>query len=169
MVLCGNSLIVAAITCSSGLRTPTYFFLVNLSVLDVVCSCTMVPKLLEILVAGKKSISYGGCMAQRFFLLSSVVGEVLFFAAMAYDHDMAICWLLHYGSMMSPRVCAALAGAVWGVSTLGAGANSCLMLQLTCRGPNVVDHFCEIAPLLPLFSSTCVNDIMAVVTSSLLC
>ena len=75
MALCGNSLIVAAIICSSGLRTPTYFFLVNLSVLDVVCSCTMVPKLLEIPVAGKKSISYGGCMAQLFLLLSPVVGR----------------------------------------------------------------------------------------------
>ena len=56
-----------------------------------------------------------------------------------------------------------------GISTLGAAANSRLMLRLTCCGPNVVDHFCEIVPLLPLFSSTYVNDIMAIVTSSLLC
>ncbi|CAI9178416.1 unnamed protein product [Rangifer tarandus platyrhynchus] len=77
---------------SSRLRTPTYFFLVNLSVLDAVCSCTVVPKLLEILAAGKKSISCGGCLAQMYFLLSSVTGEVLFFTAMAYDHYMSICW-----------------------------------------------------------------------------
>lgn len=66
--------------------------LVNLSVLGAVCSCTVVPKLFEILAAGKKSISCGGCMAQMYFLLSSVMGEVLFFTAMAYDHYMSVSW-----------------------------------------------------------------------------
>lgn len=158
MVLCGNSLIMAAITCSSRLRTPTYFFLVSLSVLDAVCSCTVVPKLLEILAAGKKSISCGGCMAQMYFLLSSVTGEVLFFTAMAYDHYMSVCW--------AQGVCCT-GGACVGHRSWSQHLPDA---TLTFCGPNVVNHFCEMPPLLPLFSSsTYVNDLMAVVTSSLLC
>ena len=113
MVLCGNSLIVAAIICSSGLRTPTYFFLVNLSVLDVVCLCTMVPKLLEIPVAGKKSISYGGCMAQLYFLTWAASSELLLLSVMAYDRYAAICHPLHYSTVMSKAFCGTLAAGVW--------------------------------------------------------
>ncbi|XP_004782427.1 olfactory receptor 13A1-like [Mustela putorius furo] len=162
--LCGNCLIIVAIAFSSRLHTPMYFFLVNLSVLDIICTCTVVPKLLAILVAEKRSISYRGCMAQMYFLSWSVAGEVLLFTAMAYDRYVAICQPLHYSSMMGPGVCAVLAGAVWGISVLGAGVNACLMLRLNFCGPNVIDHFfCEIPPLLLLScSSTYVNNIMAV-------
>ncbi|XP_029776649.1 olfactory receptor 13A1-like [Suricata suricatta] len=165
VALCGNSLLVVAVTLSSRLHTPMYFFLVNLSVLDLVCACTVVPKLLGILVSGKKSISYGGCMAQMYFLSWAVAGEVLLFTAMAYDRYVAICQPLRYGSMMSPKVCAVLAGAVWGISMLGAGVNACLVLRLNFCGPNMIDHFfCEIPPLLLLScSSTYVNNIMTII------
>ncbi|XP_037352757.1 olfactory receptor 13A1-like [Talpa occidentalis] len=163
VALCGNSLIVAAIAASAGLHTPMYFFLVNLAVFDVICACTVVPKLLAILVAEKRSISYWGCMVQMYFLSWSVAGEVLLFTAMAYDRYVAICQPLHYSSMMSPRVCVGLAGAVWGISVFGAGVNACLVLRLTFCGPNVVDHFfCEIPPVLLLSCSpTYLNDIMS--------
>lgn len=81
--LCGNSLLVVAVTRSSRPHSPVYFFLVSLSVLDLVCACTVVPKLLEILVAEKRGISYGGCMAQMCFLSWAVPGEVLLFTATA--------------------------------------------------------------------------------------
>ncbi|XP_014649524.1 PREDICTED: olfactory receptor 13A1-like [Ceratotherium simum simum] len=160
VVLCGNSLIMAAITFSSELHTPMYFFLVNLAVMDVICACTVVPKLLDILVAEKRSISYVGCMAQIYFLTWALGAELLLFTAMAYDRYVAICQPLHYGSMMSPKVCVTLAGAVWGISVLSAGVNACLMLRLTFCGPNLVNHFlCEIPSLLLLScSSTYVNN-----------
>ncbi|XP_073096168.1 olfactory receptor 13A1-like [Manis javanica] len=164
MALSGNSLIVAAIAFTSRLHTPMYFFLVNLAVFDVICACTVVPKLLEMLVAEKRGISYWGCVVQLYFLTWSLAAELLLFTAMAYDRYLAICQPLHYGSMMSPRVCVVLAGAVWGISVLGAGVNACLILRLTFCGSNVIDHFfCEIPPLLLLScSSTYVNDIMSI-------
>lgn len=150
MALCGNSLIVVAISCSSGLHTPLYLFLVSLLVLDVICACPVVPKLLEILMAEKRGISYRGCMAQMYFLSWSVAGETLLLTAMAYKHYVAMCRPLHYGSTTGPWVCAVLTGAVWGTSMLGAGVNTCLMLRLTFRGPDVDEpSFCEI----PLSSS----------------
>ncbi|XP_010636859.1 olfactory receptor 13A1 [Fukomys damarensis] len=165
MALCGNSLIVAVVTFSSRLHTPLYFFLVNLAILDVVCACTVVPKLLETLVGNETSISYRACMTQMYFLTWSVAAELLLFTAMAYDRYVAICQPLHYGSMMSPSVCTALAGATWGISMFGAVVNTCLMLRLTFCGPNVLNHFfCEIPPLLLLScSSTYVNDVMTIV------
>ncbi|XP_005671649.1 olfactory receptor 13A1-like [Sus scrofa] len=137
MALCGNSLIVVAISCSSGLHTPLYLFLVSLLVLDVICACPVVPKLLEILMAEKRGISYRGCMAQMYFLSWSVAGETLLLTAMAYKHYVAMCRPLHYGSTTGPWVCAVLTGAVWGTSMLGAGVNTCLMLRLTFCGPDV--------------------------------
>ncbi|XP_037687537.1 olfactory receptor 13A1-like [Choloepus didactylus] len=162
--LCGNSFIVMAISFSPGLHTPMYFFLVNLAVFDVFCACTVLPKMLEILVAEKKTISYGGCIIQMYFLSWSVAAEVLLFTAMAYDRYVAICQPLHYGSMMGPQVCAALAGAVWGISILGAGVNIVLLLRLTFCGPNVIDHFfCKIPPVSLLSCySTYLNDIMTI-------
>ncbi|KAG8517495.1 Olfactory receptor 13A1, partial [Galemys pyrenaicus] len=165
MALCSNSLVMVAIASSASLHTPMYFFLVNLAVFDVVCACTVVPKLLAILVAEKRSISYWGCMVQIYFLTWSLGAELLLFTAMAYDCYVAICQPLHYSSMMSPRVCVALAGAVWGISVLDAVINTCLVLRLTFCGPNVVDHFfCEIPPVLLLScSSTYLNNIMSLV------
>ncbi|XP_004479802.1 olfactory receptor 13A1-like [Dasypus novemcinctus] len=165
MALCGNSLIVAAISFSPVLHTPMYFFLVNLAVFDVFCACSVLPKLLEILVAEKRTISFRGCIIQMFFQTWSVAAELLLFTAMAYDRYVAICHPLHYGSMVSHRVCAALAGSVWSISILGAGIDTCLVLQLTFCGPNVIDHFfCEMPPVLLLScSSTYLNDIMVII------
>ncbi|XP_004458865.2 olfactory receptor 13A1-like [Dasypus novemcinctus] len=162
MALCGNSLIVAAITFSPGLHTPMYFFLVNLAMLDFFCACTILPKLLEILVVEKRTISYMGCITQLFFLTWFVAAELLLFTAMAYDRYVAICHPLHYSSMMSPRVCAVMVGAVWGISIFGPGANAILASQLNFCGSHEVDHFfCEIPPVLLLScSSTYPNDIV---------
>ncbi|XP_023439902.2 olfactory receptor 13A1-like [Dasypus novemcinctus] len=141
-----------------------YFLLVNLAVLDVFCASTVLPKLLEILVAEKRTISFWGCIIQIFFLTWFVATEVLLFTAMAYDRYVAICHPLRYTSMMSPRVCAVLMGVVWGIGILGPGIDTCLVLQLTFCGPNVIDHFfCEIPPVLLLScSSTYLNDIMTI-------
>ncbi|ELW67337.1 Olfactory receptor 13A1 [Tupaia chinensis] len=112
MAFCGNCLIVVAITIGSGLQIPMCFFLVNLAMLDVICACTVLFKLLKILVVQDASISYRGCMVQMYFLTWSVAAEVLLFTAMAYDCYMFICQPLLYGSMMSSRVCAVLAGVL---------------------------------------------------------
>uniref|UniRef100_A0A4X2JP70 G-protein coupled receptors family 1 profile domain-containing protein n=1 Tax=Vombatus ursinus TaxID=29139 RepID=A0A4X2JP70_VOMUR len=164
MALVGNALIVVAVRLDSGLHTPMYFFLANLVILDIGCTSTVLPKLLENL-ADKKSISYVGCMTQLYFLTWFVGAELLLFTAMAYDRYVAICHPLHYTTMMSRMVCILLAGSVWAVSVITSSVHTGLMIQLSFCGPIVIDHYlCEIPALLPLScSSTCVNDIMTVV------
>ncbi|XP_007956790.1 olfactory receptor 13A1-like [Orycteropus afer afer] len=101
-------------------------------------------------------------MAQLFFLIWSGSSELLLLSVMAFDRYVAICRPLHYGAIMSPGVCMALAGSVWGICALSASLNTGLTAMLTFCGPRVIEHFfCEIPPLLLLSCSpTRLNSIM---------
>ncbi|XP_003479624.2 olfactory receptor 13A1-like [Cavia porcellus] len=160
--LSGNVLIVMAISASPALHTPMYFFLVNLALVDILCTSTILPKLLGSMVASR-TISYGGCMAQLFFFTWSMGAELLLFSAMAYDRYVAICRPLHYSVLMGPCMCAFLAGVVWAISLTNTSIHTGLMLRLPFCRSNVVEHFfCEIPPLLKLSCSpTHLNEAMA--------
>jgi olfactory receptor len=160
--LSGNLLIVMAISASPALHTSMYFFLVNLAAVDILCTSTILPKLLDCMVAGR-TISYWGCMAQLFFFTWSMGAELLLFSAMAYDRYVAICWPLHYSTRMDTWVCVLLAMVVWTISLTNTSVHTGLMLHLPFCGSNVVEHFfCEIPPLLKLSCApTCLNEAMA--------
>nr|XP_006207542.1 olfactory receptor 13G1-like [Vicugna pacos] len=159
--LLGSLLIVVLINSSPALHTPMYFFLFNLAVVDILCTSTILPKLPAGMVASK-TISYRGCMAQLFFFTWSMGAELLLFSAMAYDRYMAICRPLHYGALMGPRACALLVAAVWVVSLTNTSVNTGLTLSLPFCHSNVVEHFCEIPPLLKLSCApTGLNEAMA--------
>uniref|UniRef100_A0A8C5YVV4 Olfactory receptor 13G1-like n=1 Tax=Marmota marmota marmota TaxID=9994 RepID=A0A8C5YVV4_MARMA len=145
--LSGNLLIVVAISTSPALHTPMYFFLANLAAVDILCTSTILPKLLGSMVAGR-TISYG---------------ELLLFSAMAYDRFVAICQPLHYGARMGSRACALLAVAVWAISLTNTSVHTGLMLRLPLCKSGVVEHFfCEIPPLLRLSCApTRLNEVMA--------
>ncbi|XP_070486839.1 olfactory receptor 13G1-like [Equus przewalskii] len=162
VALSGNLLIVLLISSSPALHTPVYFFLVNLAAVDILCTSTILPKLLGSMVAGR-TISFGGCMAQLFFFTWSLGAELLLFSAMALDRYVAICRPLHYGALMGPRVCVLLASAVWAVSLTNTTVNTVLTGRLPFCGSNVVKHFfCEIPPLLKLSCApTRLNEAMA--------
>ncbi|XP_074092432.1 olfactory receptor 13A1-like [Macrotis lagotis] len=164
MALAGNALIVMAISLDSGLHKPMYFFLANLAILDIGCTTTVLPKLLQIL-SGKTSISYGGCMTQVYFLTWFLGSELLLFTAMAYDRYVAICHPLHYTTMMSIMVCSLLAGGMWSIGAINTSVHTGLMVQLDFCGSNIIKHFlCEIPTLLQLScTSTYVNNIMIVI------
>ena len=166
--LAGNTLIVTAIGLHPGLHTPMYFFLTNLAVLDIVCTSTVLPKLLENLVVKGGTISYQGCMTQLFFLTWFLGAELLLLTVMAYDRYVAICRPLHYSSRMSPRLCRSLAVGVWALCALNGSLHAGLMTRLSFCGPNVIAHFfCEIPPLLLLSCSpTLVNSIMTVLADA---
>ncbi|XP_072495814.1 olfactory receptor 13A1-like [Notamacropus eugenii] len=168
MVFTGNSIIITVITLNPGLHTPMYFFLANLAFLDIFFSSTVVPKLLQNLIT-KNTISYGGCIAQMYFLTWCLGAELLLFTAMAYDRYTAICQPLHYTTIMNKTACCLMAFAVWAISGSNITVHIIMIVPLPFCGPNVIDHFfCEIPPLLPLScSSTNVNDVMVVVSGML--
>uniref|UniRef100_A0A8D2HU15 Olfactory receptor 13A1-like n=1 Tax=Urocitellus parryii TaxID=9999 RepID=A0A8D2HU15_UROPR len=165
MALAGNVIIVMAIGLNPSLHTPMYFFLTNLALLDILCTSTVLPKLLEGLVATRSTISYGGCMAQLFFLTWFLGAELLLLTAMAYDCYVAICQPLHYQALMSWPICILLAGGVWVVSVVSTSVHTGLMARLYFCGPNQIRHFlCEVPTLLLLSCSpTMLNNVMIVI------
>ncbi|KAM6182251.1 olfactory receptor 13A1-like [Erethizon dorsatum] len=165
MALSGNALIVMAISLNPSLHTPMYFFLTNLALLDIVCTSTVLPKLLEGLLAKGSTISYRSCMAQLFFLTWFLGAELLLLTAMAYDRYVAICCPLHYRTRMSWPICILLAGSVWVISAVSTSVHTGLIARLHFCGPNQIHHFlCEVPTLLLLSCSpTTLNNIMIVI------
>ncbi|CAM2102756.1 olfactory receptor 13G1-like [Caretta caretta] len=158
----GNSLIIVAIVLNPPLHTPMYFFIANLALVDILCTSSVLLKMLENLVQEEKIISFGGCMAQLFVFTLSSGTELVRLAAMSYDRYVAICHRLHYVNLLSKEICISLAAAVWAVGTINSLVHTLLMLHLDFCGPNLIQHFfCEIPPVLALScSSTYLNEIM---------
>ena len=168
VALTGNILIILAIAFNPRLRTPMYFFLFNLATVDIICTSSIMPKALEGLVLEENSISYGGCVAQLYFLTWAASSELLLLSVVAYDRCAAICHPLHYSTAMSKAFCGTLAAGVWALCAFNTAIHAGLMLRLDFCGPNVVAHFfCEVPPLLLLScSSTYVNSIMIVLADA---
>ncbi|XP_053900988.1 olfactory receptor 1019-like [Malaclemys terrapin pileata] len=154
VALMGNVLILLLVSLDSRLHTPMYFFLGNLSVVDIGYTSSTVPKMLANYLSRDKSISWAGCLSQMFFFISFGGIECLLLGVMAYDRYVAICHPLHYGAFMSRRVCALLAAAAWIMGLTNSAVHSSLMSILSfCRG-NVLHHFfCDIPPLFQLSCS----------------
>ncbi|XP_034642700.1 olfactory receptor 958-like [Trachemys scripta elegans] len=149
--LLGNLLIFSAILADPRLHTPMYFFLCNLSVLDIGISSISIPKYLTMLWGQSRVISLGGCMSQVFFghFLGST--ECLLYTVMAYDRYVAICHPLRYLPIMNRRVCALLAAGTWITSSFHATILTSLTFTLPYCGSNVVDYFfCDIFPVVKL-------------------
>uniref|UniRef100_A0A4X2LDS6 Olfactory receptor n=1 Tax=Vombatus ursinus TaxID=29139 RepID=A0A4X2LDS6_VOMUR len=168
VTLLGNLLILTAIRINPVLHTPMYYFLSNLSFLDMCYTSTTVPIMLVNFFREKKTISYEGCLSQIFFLVTFSGSECVLLAAMAYDRFIAICYPLHYPVLMSKRVCAYLAGGFWLCGLVNSLTHTGLMVTLTLCGPNQISHFlCDIPLLLKLScSDTSANEVALYVSSA---
>ncbi|NWI12353.1 O14J1 protein, partial [Crypturellus soui] len=122
--LLGNGLIITAIVYDHHLHTPMYFFLLHLSVMDIGSISTTVPKSMANSLWDNRAISYIGCAAQVFFLFLLLSAECALLTVMAYDRFAAICRPLHYGTLMSSRICVKMAAAAWGSGFLIALLNT---------------------------------------------
>uniref|UniRef100_A0A8B9N370 Olfactory receptor n=1 Tax=Accipiter nisus TaxID=211598 RepID=A0A8B9N370_9AVES len=168
--LLGNGAIVTMVITEPQLHTPMYFFLGNLSCLDIFYSTVTVPKMLTGFLFGHQPISFGGCLAQLHFFHFLGSTEAVLLATMAYDRYVAICNPLRYALVMSPRTCLLLAVASWSTGFVHAMMHSVMTSQLSFCGHNHIHHvFCDIKPLLNLAcSSTSLNMILLnVVTTAI--
>ncbi|XP_054667864.1 olfactory receptor 14A16-like [Grus americana] len=151
--LLGNGLIITAIACDHHLHTPMYFFLLNLSLLDLGSISTTLPKATANSLWDTRAISYAGCAAQLFFFLFFIVGEYCLLTVMAYDRYIAICKPLHYGTLLGSRACAHMAAAAWGSGFLTALHTANTFSLPLCHGNAVDQFFCEIPQILKLSCS----------------
>ncbi|XP_045649855.1 olfactory receptor 1509 [Ursus americanus] len=167
LTLLGNTLIIVTIVFTPRLHTPMYFFLSNLSFIDICHSSVTVPKMLEGLLLERKTISFDNCIAQLFFLHLFACAEIFLLTIMAYDRYGAICAPLHYPNVMNIRVCVQLVFALW----LGAAVHSLVQTVLTIRlpycGPNIIDsYFCDVPPVIKLACTDTYLTGMLIVSNS---
>uniref|UniRef100_A0A8C3K063 Olfactory receptor n=1 Tax=Calidris pygmaea TaxID=425635 RepID=A0A8C3K063_9CHAR len=152
--LLGNGLIITAIAWDHHLHTPMYFFLLNLSVLDLGSISTTLPKAMANSLWNTRAISYSGCAAQVFFVFFLIGAEFSFLTIMAYDRYVAICKPLHYGTLLGSRACVHMAAAAWGGGFLHALLHTASTFSLPlCQGNAVDQFFCEVPQILKLSCS----------------
>ncbi|XP_008588183.1 PREDICTED: olfactory receptor 2C3 [Galeopterus variegatus] len=147
----GNGIIIVVSRVDVHLHTPMYFFLANLSFLDISFTTSIVPQFLVNLWGPQKTISYGGCVVQ--FYISHWLGatECVLLAVMSYDRYAAVCRPLHYTVIMHPQLCLGLAFVSWlaGLTTSMVGSTLTMLLPLC--GNNHIDHFfCEMPLIMQL-------------------
>ncbi|XP_053149147.1 olfactory receptor 13H1-like [Hemicordylus capensis] len=153
IIIIGNSLIILLIVVDSHLHTPMYFFLGNLSLLDICYTSTTIPQMLTHSFAEKPTISSARCFAQMCICLFLGIAECILLAVMAYDRFVAICSPLHYTLTMNKQMCCWLAASSWLLASLLALVPSFTMKIQLC-GHNVINHFvCEVQAIVKLACS----------------
>ncbi|XP_074708916.1 olfactory receptor 14A16-like [Strix uralensis] len=152
--LLGNGLIITAIACDHHLHTPMYFFLLNLSLLDLGSISTTLPKAMDNSLWDNRDISYLGCAAQVFCFLFFIGAEYSLLTVMSYDRYVAICKPLHYGTLLGSRACVHMAAAAWGTGFLYAVLHTANTFSIPlCQGNTLDQFFCEIPQILKLSCS----------------
>ncbi|XP_062954319.1 olfactory receptor 10C1-like [Cynocephalus volans] len=168
--LMGNALIALTIRTNPVFHTPMYFFLTNLSLLEIGYTCSVIPKMLQSLVSEARGISREGCATQMFFFTFFGISECCLLAAMAFDRYMDICSPLHYATQMSRRVCVQLAIICWGVGSMVGLGQTNYIFSLDFCGPCEIDHFfCDLPPILALACGDTSHNEAAVFVVAILC
>ena len=147
----GNGAILIVVISDPRLHSPMYFFLGNLSCLDICYSTVTLPKMLENFLSTHKAISFLGCISQLHFFHFLGSTEVMLLAVMAFDRFVAICKPLRYTVIMNHQVCTQMAVTIWIIGFFHALLHSVMTSRLNFCGSNHIHHFfCDVKPLLEL-------------------
>ncbi|XP_038178065.1 olfactory receptor 867-like [Arvicola amphibius] len=166
----GNLLIILAVSSSSQLHTPMYFFLTNLSFIDICFISTTIPKMLVNMHSQIKGISYRECLTQVYFFTTLVGMDNFLLTLMAYDRFVAICHPLNYTVIMSPWVCTLLVLILWIIMFWVSLIHILLVNELKfSRGTEIPHFFCELVQVLKVANSdTYINNVVMYVLTFLL-
>ncbi|KAM5145556.1 olfactory receptor 8A1-like [Mantella aurantiaca] len=151
ITLAGNLTIFLLICLDSHLHTPMYYFLGNLSIVDMSCSTITLHKTLTSFITHDKTVSYLACMTQMYMFGSLTGHELLILTAMSYDRYVAICNPLRYHMIMNTKKCALLASICWLVGFLQVIPPFGILYSFSCYSTAEVNHFfCDIVPLMKI-------------------
>ncbi|XP_036594248.1 olfactory receptor 13C4-like [Trichosurus vulpecula] len=168
VILFGNSILIIASMCDSHLHTPMYFFLSNLSFLDICYTTTSIPSTLVSFLSKKKNISFTGCALQMFLGFAMGSTECLLLGMMAFDRYMAICNPLRYPIIMNKIVYVLMASVSWLSGGINSVVQTALAMQLPFCGNNVINHFtCEILAVLKLACADISLNVITMVVSNM--
>ncbi|KAE8588181.1 hypothetical protein XENTR_v10022384 [Xenopus tropicalis] len=151
LTLSVNSLLIIVVRINLRLHTPMYFFLSNLSIIDIGISTSIVPKLIIITITQDTSISRLDCASQMFFHSALGATECIILAVMAYDRYVAICKPLHYNTITNKRFCISMAAACWALGCINSSFHVPYIFHMSfCRSHHVNHFFCELPVFFPL-------------------
>ncbi|XP_066485721.1 olfactory receptor 1f45-like [Tiliqua scincoides] len=154
LTITGNFLIALLVAYDKHLHTPMYFFLGNLSCLEICYSSTLLPRILASFISGNYVISVNVCLVQHYFVGAFLAVECYLLSVMSYDRYLAICKPLHYNTKMNGRFCLLMVIVSWVNGFLGSTLTIANMSQLDFCGPNEIDHFfCDSFPIIDLSCS----------------
>ncbi|XP_063158298.1 olfactory receptor 6F1-like [Candoia aspera] len=145
LTILGNLSIILLIITYRHLHTPMYIFLYNLSFLEIWFTTASIPKFLAILLGRSRHISFSGCVLQMYFIFSFGCTEQLLIAVMAYDRYLAICYPLHYSTIMNISLSCKVALGCWLGSFLVMCIPAYLVTTLSFCGPNMINNiYCNL-------------------------
>ncbi|XP_047685302.1 olfactory receptor 13F1-like [Prionailurus viverrinus] len=171
ITLLGNIILISITILDSHLHKPMYFFLSNLSFLDIWYTSSAFTPMLTNFVTGENTISFIGCVAQMYFSLAMGATECVLLSLMAYDRYVAICNPLRYPIIMNKKVCLQIAAGSWLTGYLTTLVETVFVMQLSLCGHNTINHFaCEILAVLKLVcvDTSMVELLMLVITTLIL-
>ncbi|XP_045879282.1 LOW QUALITY PROTEIN: olfactory receptor 13D1-like [Meles meles] len=161
IILLGNSLLIIISILDSRLHTPMYFFLGNLSFLDICYTSSFIPPMLIIFRSETKSISFIGCALQMVVSLGLGCTECVLLAVMAYDRYVAICNPLRYPILMNKVLCVHMAAWSWIIGHLISLLQTVMTMIMPFCGNNVIDHLtCELLAVLKLVCSDITTNVI---------
>ncbi|XP_070363655.1 olfactory receptor-like protein OLF3 [Equus asinus] len=164
----GNFLIVLLIRLDSRLHTPMYFFLTNLSLVDVSYATSIVPQMLVHFLAGRKVIPYVSCASQLFFSLGLGGIEFVLLAVMAYDRYVAVCDPLRYSVIMHRALCTRLVITSWVSGSINSLMQTTITFQLPMCTNKFIDHIsCELLAVVRLACVDTSSNEIAIMVSSI--
>ncbi|XP_029437219.1 olfactory receptor 151-like [Rhinatrema bivittatum] len=155
IILMGNLTIIALTCLDPRLHTPMYFFLCNLSFLDISSTSVTLPKLLDIFLRKRQRISVKGCFTQLYFFMYLTCVEFVIIMVMAFDRYVAVCHPLRYAVIMNPKVCALMAAGTWIFGFMETATHIVLISHFSyCRSNEINHFFCDVSALLKLSCSS---------------
>ncbi|XP_019489999.1 PREDICTED: olfactory receptor 7A10-like [Hipposideros armiger] len=150
----GNLLIILAVSSDPHLHTPMYFFLSNLSFVDICFTSTTIPKMLVNIQTQSKGITYESCITQMYLFTVFGTLDVFLLTVMAYDRFVAICHPLHYMVIMHPQLCGLLVLVSWIMCVLNSLLHSLMVVSLSfCTDLEIPHYFCELNQMIQLACS----------------
>ncbi|XP_059587754.1 olfactory receptor 14A16-like, partial [Alligator mississippiensis] len=152
--LVGNLLVLTVVTKDHHLHSPMYYFLANLSILDLGAISVIVPKSMANSLLNTRTISYAGCVAQVFLFFLFCTADLAFLTIMAYVRYVAICKPLHYEIIMNRRACVQMGASAWAAGAINSAVHTGSTFSLPFCHSNIINQFfCEVPQLLKLSCS----------------
>ncbi|XP_063785638.1 olfactory receptor 11L1-like [Pseudophryne corroboree] len=154
VTICGNVIIIFFVSISKNLHSPMYFFITQVSLLDILMTTNILPNLLHIVLQDGASMSPAACLLQFYVFANCETSECLILTVMSYDRYLAICNPLRYNAIINNAFCIKYVIASWLLSFFVLLVNEIEMYKLSFCGPKVIDHFfCDFLPILELSCS----------------